>query len=149
RSSGTELAVAQLRSGALTSQGRYDLAATLRELKEEDPIRGVIAAYLYDAQGDVDSVRRTAYFLARAKVPIPFDIALLARVRAKRSPLGIVTVDIPAVGKRAPRSKEEEKFNCTYCATPEKGGTVAGVFPWLRQGWPLLANEDPSPLILN
>jgi hypothetical protein len=81
----TEAAVAELRVGALTPDAAFDRAARLREGKEEDPVRGVLAAYLYDAQSDVESIRRTAYFLARANIPVPFDIAMLGRLPARQT----------------------------------------------------------------
>jgi hypothetical protein len=144
----TEYAVAQLRSGALSAEGRYDLAAQIREGKEQDPVRGLIAAYLYDAQGDVESVFRTAYYLAIAGLPVPFDIALLGRMDVKRDTSGRLVAEIPSVQERAPRSPHEESRSWTFGPTTKAIAPIAGSFPWLRQGWPLLENED-SPMVLN
>jgi hypothetical protein len=147
----TEVAVARLRAGALAGQGgdAFDLAAKLREGKEQDPVRGVLAAYLYDAQGDVESVRRTAYFLADAGIPIPFDLLLLGRLPATERMPGLLFAEIPATQERSPRSKEEEPRDWTYCKTNPRRAPVAGVFPWLRQGWALLDEDAPSPLVID
>jgi len=145
---GAEAAVARLRSGVLATDAAYDLAARLRDEKEQDPMKGVLAAYLYDGQGDVDSVRNTAWYMANVGIPIPFDMAMLGRLRVVRTPGGRLQAEIPATKGRAPRSKEEETRQWTYGPTPRGSGTVAGVFPWLRQGWALLEDGDPSGLVL-
>src|SRR4051794_1276746 len=103
----TEWAVSQLRAGALTPDTAFDLAATFREGKVNDPVRGVLAAYLYDAQADVESVRRTAFFLAGSDISIPYDIALLGRMRCRRDPKGHIVAQIPATRERAPKSRKE------------------------------------------
>jgi hypothetical protein len=151
----TEVAVAQLRPGVLSAEARYDLAARLRDEKEHDPVRGVIAAYIYDSLGDLDSVRRVAYYLALASVPVPYDVALLGHLTASRSATGPIAVEIPETPKRTRRSAEEEDRSWTFAATPRvpfigsQAPRVAGAFPWLRQGWLLLEDEDPSALIID
>jgi hypothetical protein len=153
----TEVAVAQLRAGLLSTEAGYDLAAQLRDAKERDPVRGVIAAYIYDSLGDLDSVRRIAYYLALAEVPVPYDIALLGRLTARRLGAGPIVVEIPETPPRTPRSPEETSRSWTSAATPRvplianqsAGVPVAGAFPWLRQGWLLLEDEDPSDLIID
>jgi hypothetical protein len=144
----TEVAVAQLRAGVLSAQAGYDLAARLREEKERDPVRGVIAAYIYDALGDRDSVRRIAWYLNAADVPVPYDIALLGRLAATKSGTGLVEVEIPETPQRTPRSSKEKSRRWTFDATPATRAFVAGAFPWLRQGWSLLEDEDPSDLVI-
>lgn len=104
-------------------------------------MRGVLAAYLYDSQADVESVRRTAFFLAASNIPIPYDIALLGRLRCCRDAQGRIVAQIPATRYRAPKSNEEQTRPWTYTATGESKAPVAGAFPWLRQGWTLL---DPG-----
>jgi hypothetical protein len=152
----TEVAVAQLRAGALSAEAGYDLAACLRDEKAQDPVRGVIAAYIYNSLGDLDSVRRVAYYLARAGVAVPYDVALLGRLNASRSSLGVIEVEIPETAPRMPRSPKEESRQWTVSATPRVvpndplfRACVAGAFPWLRQGWVLLEEEDPSELIID
>jgi hypothetical protein len=147
---GTENAVAHLRAGALATDAAYDFAANLRDAKEQDPVQGVLAAYIYDAQGDVESVRRTAFYLWCAGIPIPFDIAMLARLRPTWMVPGVMVVDIPATEQRQPRSEKERTRSWTFEATSRvERAVVAGIFPWLRQGWALLeGGDDPWSLIL-
>jgi hypothetical protein len=137
----SEAAVAALRAGLLATEAAYDAAARFRDRKEEDPVKGVLAAYLYDAQGDVESVRRTAYYLALAGLPIPFDVAILGRLPVKETS-GQLVAQIPPTRERAARSAEEETRSWTRDATPAKQAKVAGIFPWLRQGWALLDGEE-------
>lgn len=143
----TETAVAWLRAGALTAPAAYGLAARLRDDKESDPVRSVLAAYLYDTQGDAESVHRTAWSMARHGLPIPFDIAVLGRMPAARDADGLLSVTIPATRSRAPRSAAERIRPWTHGETGEMSAPVAGAFPWLRQGWTLLEDEAPSPLV--
>jgi hypothetical protein len=147
----TENAVAQLRAGALATDAAYDFPARLRDAKEQDPVQGVLAAYIYDAQGDIESVRRTAFYLARAGIPIPFDIAILGRLPAAWVSPGLMVADIPATGKRQPRSANERTRSWAFEATDKvERADVAGVFPWLRQGWALLDEGDgPQPFLLS
>jgi hypothetical protein len=145
----TENVVARLRAGALATDSAYDFAASLRDAKEQDPIQGVLAAYIYDTQGDVESIRRTAFYLARAGIPIPFDIAMLGRLPMRWSGPSVITVDIPATRQRQPRSNNERLRFWTFEATGGfAGAVVAGIFPWLRQGWALLEEDDfPIPMV--
>ena len=46
---------------------------------------GVISAYLYDAIGDMKSIRRMASFYAKYSQAIPYDIALLGGLHGQRS----------------------------------------------------------------
>ncbi|MGY4296135.1 hypothetical protein ACVWXN_004230 [Bradyrhizobium sp. i1.4.4] len=144
----TELAIAQLRAGMLSEKMGYDQAARLRERKERDPVRGVIAAYIYDALGDRDSVHRVAWYLADAGVPIPFDVALLGHLSSAKSSSGLLEVEIPDTPRRKSRSPEESNRPWTFDSTPFTRAPVAGVFPWLRQGWSLLEDEDSSDLVM-
>jgi hypothetical protein len=151
----TEVAVARLRAGVLSAEARYDLAARLREEKADDPVRGVIAAYIYDSLGDLDSVRRVANYLTAAGVPVPYDVALLGRLTASRLATGPIVVEIPETPLRTPRSPEENSRKWTFAATPRvpsidfQAPRVGGAFPWLRQGWLLLEDEDPSDLVID
>jgi hypothetical protein len=144
----TERAIAQLRAGVLSAQAGYDLAAELRDQKERDPVRGVIAAYIYDALGDRDSVRRIAWYLAQAGVPVPYDVALLGHFTATKSGAGLIEVEIPKTLGRDWQSEKERCRSWTFAATPPARAPVAGFFPWLAQGWSLLDDEDPSDLVI-
>jgi NitT/TauT family transport system ATP-binding protein len=57
-------------------------------------------------------------------------------------------VDIPATEERRPRSEVERIRSWTFSATESVTATVAGVFPWLRQGCAFLEEEDPSAEML-
>jgi hypothetical protein len=100
---------------------------------------GVVAAYLYDAIGDRDSICRIASFYAKWGEPIPFDIALLANLRGRRGKDGRLRVSIPRMVRREPQTNEEARRSDLFAATSEVSeAIVAGGFPWLRQGWDLL-----------
>ena len=143
----TEAAVAALRVGSISGRDAIDYAVQLRYDKHADPILGVIASYLYDAQGDIDSIRQIAFFYASARQPIPFDVAMLAGLASRRENDGTVVVDVPAVAARQPRSDREAHSPWTHEGTKAASAPVAGRFPWLRQGWTLLEDEDETPLI--
>lgn len=140
-----EEAVARLRAGIVKAGAAYDYAVELRYGKHQDPMLGVLAAYLYDSQGDVDSIRQIGFYYARSNQPIPFDVAMLARVKAERRS-GLIVAKIPKVAKREPRTENEANNNWSYDATEAIEGVVAGAFPWLRQGWTLVDDGD-QPLM--
>jgi hypothetical protein len=143
----TERAVAALRAGAMAAQDARAFAVELRQRKHADPVMGVLAAYLYDSQGDVESIRQIASFYAGAGQAIPYDIAVLGRLKTSAGPEGQIVAHVPAVAARAPQGPAEEQRRWTYDATPEAGGLVGGAFPWLRQGWSLLDDEVGSALV--
>jgi Caspase domain len=146
----TEDAIGRLERDALRADDATDLAAELRQGKHADPVRGVISAYLYDSIGDVDSVRRMASFYAQYGQAIPYDIALLGQLEGERRDDGLLWATVPAVPARDPRTEDEQELGWTYSATPETSGPVAGLWPWLRQGWAFLDDpaEDGSTLVL-
>jgi hypothetical protein len=134
----SEDVIAKLRAGALTGDEAVSVAARIRFDKHVDPMLGVVAAYLYDAVGDRDSIRRLAWFYAKEREPIPFDVALLADLQGRRDH-GRLRVVVPPVESRPPRTLDEEHHPEYFCATIEiRDAPVAGGFPWLRQGWALL-----------
>lgn len=124
-----------LSAGALTVPDARDIAAALRFGKHEDPIRGVVAAYLYDRVGDIDSIRQLAWFFAQREQPIPFDIALLSRLPGSPVVDGFV-VDLPAVSARKPQSGGEVLAERLFRETGAvEGAFVGGCLPLARQGW--------------
>ena len=137
-----EEAVAALEGGKLRARDATNIAADIRRMKHADPVLGVISAYLYDAIGDFDSIRRMAYFYIQHNQPIPFDIALLGQLKATRGKDGVLTVLVPAVKARKPRTTKEKPLEWTFAATPQAKGTVGGLWPWLRQGWTYLDEWD-------
>jgi hypothetical protein len=139
----TENALGEMERGALRAHAATDLAITLRQGKHVDPVRGVISAYLYDSIGDVDSIRRMAYYYVLRGQPIPYDIALLGQLRGQRRGQGLLRATVPPVPARKPRTKDERAFRWTHSATPRATGVVGGFWPWLKQGWALL--DDPAP----
>jgi hypothetical protein len=146
----TEDAIVELERGGLRADDATDLAAELRQRKHADPVRGVISAYLYDSIGDVESIRRMAFYYLRHGQAIPYDIALLAQLEGARRDDGMLWATVPAVPARKPRTDDERRLRWTYEKTQEKTGLVAGFWPWLRQGWAFLDDpaEDGSTLVL-
>jgi hypothetical protein len=148
----TEQAIVALESRVHRPTASLDLAVELRQLSYIDPTRGVIAAYLYDAIGDVGSIRRIAYYFAVEGRAIPYDVALLADLTGHRDGERLI-VDVPAVAAREPRSDAEQAVAWAWQATSATTGIVAGRWPWLRQAWAYLdAPEDgaadaASPLV--
>jgi len=137
-----ELAIAKMERGALRADDATNLAVKLRKEKHSDPMLGVISAYLYDSVGDIDSIRRMAYYYVSYGQPIPYDIALLAGLRGELLNDGVLRVHVPAVNERDARTESEQRYEWTHSATPAADGEVGGLWPWMRQGWPFL--EDPS-----
>ena len=90
-----------MRAGTLTGNDALDVAVRIRTDKHIDPVLGALAAYLYDAVGDRDNIRRIAYFYASAGETVPFDVALLADLRGTIHD-GRLVVDVPAVPARTP-----------------------------------------------
>lgn len=136
-----EFAISKMESGALRADDASDLAVNLRQMKHLDPVLGVISAYLYDSMGDVDNIRRMAFYYLAHNQPIPYDIALLAQLRGEWRD-GLLWAHVPSVPKREPRTEAERLTEWTHSATPERTGQVAGLWPWMRQGWTFL--DDPA-----
>ena len=144
-----EKAVAQLESGTLRADAATDLATEIRQWKHVDPVLGAISAYLYDSIGDVESIRRMAYFYVLNNQPIPYDIALLGQLRGEQRNDGLISVLVPAVAARKPRTKEEKKNDWTHSATQTVTGEVGGLWPWMRQGWAYLDDPDDESTLIH
>ena len=138
----TEDAIGKLEHGPIRADEATDLAVELRQGKHADPVRGVISAYLYDSIGDVESIRRMAFYYVQNGQVIPYDIALLAQLEGERRNDGLLWVTVPAVPPREPRTEQESRADWTCSATEEATGVVGGFWPWLRQGWAFL--DDPA-----
>jgi hypothetical protein len=136
-----EAAIAKMESGALRADDATDLAVDLRQMKHVDPVLGVIGAYLYDSVGDIDNIRRMAFYYLQNGQSIPYDIALLGQLRGEWND-GLLWVHVPAVRKRKPRTESEESAEWTHSATTAGHGPVGGLWPWMRQGWTFL--DDPA-----
>ncbi|WP_437720488.1 hypothetical protein [Sorangium sp. So ce861] len=134
-------ALGRMERGELRASAVLDEAVDLRQAKHVDPVLGAVSAYLYDAIGDLDNIRRMAWAYYARRQAIPYDIAVLAQLEAHVGSDGLLRVDIPAVPAREPRTEKEERFLWTHQATPPARGVVAGFWPLLRQGWAFL--DDP------
>jgi hypothetical protein len=141
-------ALDRLESAGLRAEAVTDLTTELRMNKFADPVLGVICAYLYDSIGDMDSIRRMAYYYVQEGQAIPYDLALLGQLDGSVRGAQL-WAQVPAVSARAPRTATEGAFGWTHEATVPVEGVVAGFWPWLRQGWAFLETADEtSPLVV-
>lgn len=136
-----ELAIAKMETDSLRIDDAADFAVKLREFKHIDPVLGVVSAYLYDSIGDLDNIRRMAYYYTCNAQPIPYDIALLGQLDAEWRD-GSLWGHVPPVRAGAAQTAAEHAKVWTHGATPAASGPVAGLWPWMRQGWLFL--DDPS-----
>lgn len=125
--------LSRMQSGDLPPSEVDEVAAVLRQSKHGNPVIGAICSYLYDYAGDLDSIRRMAFFYANRGQPVPYDVALMGELLAQdRGPNAVV--EVPAVRTRRANSRGRLPDFVTN-ATPRTVGAVAGSCPWLRQGW--------------
>jgi len=124
-----------LLNGYLGADTIAPIAASLRGVKHVDPLYGIVAAYLYDRAGDINSIRRLCYFYNYYAQAIPFDIALLSRLPLRQDEGGGFTIDVPAI----PKDTEAEWAGLpdyVWIATEARDRAfVSGVTPILRAGW--------------
>jgi hypothetical protein len=146
---GCELILSELTTGLFAYRQASYVAALLWHFKQRfshvNPLLGVIAAWLFEAQGDRDGIRRLASLYPEHRQPIPFDIALLAGAPGRRGRDGLIRIDLPALPARAPRTDEEaasfvdvRRFGLFTPRRAVRDAVVAGGFPWMRQGWSLV-----------
>lgn len=133
--------IADLHLGNLTADQVDEFAVKLREMKHLNPIFGAVSSYLYDYSGDIDSIRRMAYFYCHYHQSIPFDIAYmgLLEIRQKYSSY---EARVPAVKKRPSSARNKGLPEWVTRSTKSTEGTVAGFWPWLRQGWEFIENPE-------
>ncbi|MBX5051874.1 caspase family protein [Rhizobium lentis] len=124
-----------LSQGYLRSADAKKIAGQIRYAKHLDPMMGIVAAYLYNTVGDIDNIRRMAYYYTTHDQPIPFDIAMLGGLELIRADRGF-SAEVPAVPKALEQDRGEPNF--TQVATHRAFGNVAGLAPVLRMGWPYL-----------
>lgn len=125
--------------GRLSASDIPELAGAMRVGKHRDPIKGMVSAYLYDSIGDVDNIRRMAWFYQAERQDVPFDIALLCRLPFERGARRW-RLHVPAVEADDDRSGPE----FTYRATPACRVDIAGVAPLFRAGWAKLERAGPA-----
>lgn len=133
--------IANLQLGKLPASQVDRMAAGLREMKHVNPVVGAISSYLYDYGGDIDSIRRMAYFYCHYDQAIPFDIAFMGLLPIERGKYGY-KARVPAVDERRHSPHNDALPEWVTCATPARRGDIAGFWPWLRQGWQFV--EDPE-----
>jgi hypothetical protein len=137
-----EAAIAQIDSGRLQQDALEKLTKSLanyiRRASDIDPIVGVINAYIYDSIGDVDTIRRIAFYFANRRRAIPYDIALLAHLKPIREDNLGLWVQVPALPKRTLKEKDPMHPPWTRTPTASAEGLLAGNYPWMRQGWAFL-----------
>lgn len=101
---------------------------------------GVIAAYLYDSEGDLESIRRMAHFYIKRGQAIPYDVAMLAQLDAEWRGEEL-WVKVPALPSRINPARDS-----LWDSRPVKEGRglVGGFWPWMRQGWAFLDAPDDA-----
>ncbi len=133
--------IANLQIGKLPAAQVDRMAAGLREMKHVNPVVGAVSSYLYDYGGDIDSIRRMAYFYCHYDQAIPFDIAFMGLLPIRRRQNGY-EAEVPAVDARRHSPHNDALPEWVTRATPAQRGEIAGFWPWLRQGWQFV--EDPE-----
>lgn len=129
----------RMQAGNLAASEVDQIVAHLREMKHANPMVGAICSYLYDYVGDLDSIRRMAYFYVQHGQAIPFDVALMGELHIMGTDKGYAAM-VPSVGPRV----EQDHTLPGYVtgSTSQAKGPVGGYCPWLRQGWDFV--ESPS-----
>jgi hypothetical protein len=142
RSTGDFLhAIANLQSGSISAEQADHIAARMRAEKHFNPTLGAIASYLYDYTGDINSIRRMAFFYCSRRQPVPFDVAFMGLLSTHDIGRGRMVADVPRVPARS-HSAAENLQNWVTCQTNETSGEIAGLWPWLRQGWQFMENPE-------
>ncbi|MFZ3001221.1 MAG: caspase family protein [Undibacterium umbellatum] len=137
-------AIENLQTGNLSADQVDDIATHIREFKHVNPTLGAIASYLYDYTGDMDSIRRMAFFYCYHGQPMPFDVAFMGLLSTKDIGQGRIVADVPSVPAR-PQSPANDKLpEWVTRGTMKSSGEVAGLWPWLRQGWQFMENPEPQ-----
>lgn len=123
-------------AGLLSTRSTGAVAAEVRQEKHADPTLGCVAAYLYDAIVDIDSIRKTASYYPRCGQLVPLDVAILLGETIRFASDGTLTVDISATSRREPRMDAEAARPFTFEPTPAvPNARIAGLRPWMRMGW--------------
>ncbi|WP_428745027.1 caspase family protein [Variovorax sp.] len=135
--------IKDLQAGNLSADQVDDITAKLREAKHINPTLGAIASYLYDYTGDIDSIRRMAFFYCIYAQPMPFDVAFMGLLSTKDMGRGAIVADVPPIPARQQSLANGRLPEWVTRATDGGMGQVAGLWPWLRQGWQFM--EDPAP----
>ena len=124
-----------LSARTLNAEDTAILATDMRYTKHADPMYGIVAAYLYNAIGDVSNIRRMCYYYKWHEQDVPFDIAMLAQLELERRPDGGFYVEVPKVAKLPRKERRANAPSFVWEKTPAATVNVAGVTPLLRVGW--------------
>lgn len=136
----------QFAAGTLSLNSIDHIATRLRRGKRTDPTLGAICAHLYRAAADYDSIRRIAFYYAWHNLPVPFDVALLGKMRVTMDDDGRMVLHVPPVADRRADSPSLPP-NATR-ATHAVQARVGGRCPWLGVGWDYVTDADPESLPL-
>ena len=119
-----------LMSGRIGPADIPAVAASMRDDKHSDPMKGIVSAYLYDAAGDIANIHRMCIYYKIHNQDVPFDIALLSRLPILRdgAHLYVVVPDVPA-------ADDQSGPDYTWVAMEGQRVGIAGVMPVLRAGW--------------
>lgn len=135
-------AVGRLVTGDLSVAEVDELATELRYEKHVNPVFGAIAAYCYDLTGDLDSIRRMAFYYGDRGQAIPFDIVFMGMI--ENDSFIAHVPEVPEDERRRPG----EPPRWLSERTPSVEGRIAGRCPLLRQGWDFLAAPEDVELPL-
>jgi hypothetical protein len=137
-------AISDFTAGRIGPDRVDELAGQLRYGKHANPVLGGICAYLYRAVADFDSIRRMAYFYARRRQPVPFDIALLGAMRVIQNADGALQLDVPAVKARKLGNGGRNIPGFVTMKTPKILARIGGRCPWLGLGWDYVGQPRPE-----
>ena len=104
--------------------------------KHANPMLGIIAAYYYDAIGDIDNIRRMASFYPENNQAVPIDVAIMCRLPLKFTEHYGLSMDIPAVVESARPFPNAPNF--LWCARLARASRIGGLAPVLLAGWRFL-----------
>lgn len=133
-----------LQAGNLAADQVDDIAARLRSAKHVNPTLGAIASYLYDYSGDIDSIRRMAFFYCYYGQAIPFDVAFMGLLPSTESGHGGLVTEVPPVRERPYSAANQNLPRWVTDATSPAMGEIGGLWPWLRQGWQFMESPEPE-----
>jgi hypothetical protein len=124
-----------LSAGTLNAEDTAILAEDMRYRKHADPMYGIVAAYLYNAIGDVGNIRRMCSYYQLHQQDVPFDIAMLAQLELKQRVDGGFRVEVPEVAELPAAERRANAPSYVWEKTLATTVDVAGVTPLLRSGW--------------
>ena len=123
--------VLDLHGGKLSINDIEDIGQKLTQTQFRYPVLACVAAYLYDAIGDIDSIRRMAHIFVARNQAVPFDIAMLGKLKR----VSKYRVELPNVDARPPEHSHDALPKLAYKKYGATRGNIAGLCPWLNMGW--------------